>query len=50
MKRNFASVKIEEEAYLILNWLKNAQGIPMTEGIRLAVKEKYGKDYQKNNK
>lgn len=37
MKRNFATVKIEEETYLILKQLKQEQGIPMTEAIRVAV-------------
>ena len=42
MKRNFASVKVEEETYLILRELKENQGIPMTEAIRIAVKKMYG--------
>ena len=47
MKRNFASVKIEEETYITLKDVKDKQGIPMTESIRIAVLEKYGK---KNSK
>ena len=47
MKRNFASVKIEEENYITLKDVKDKQGIPMTESIRIAVLEKYGK---KNSK
>ena len=47
MKRNFASVKIEEETYITLKDVKYKQGIPMTESIRIAVLEKYGK---KNSK
>ena len=43
MKRNFASVKIEEETYITLKDVKDKQGIPMTESIRIAVLEKYGK-------
>ena len=42
MKRNFASIKVEEETYNILRNLKEKQGIPMTEAIRVAVKKIYG--------
>ena len=47
MKRNFATVKLEEETYKKLVQLKTETGIPMTESIRIAVLEKYGK---KNSK
>lgn len=47
MKRNFASVKVEEETYNILKTLKTKQGIPITEAIRIAVNNYYGK---KNSK
>ena len=43
MKRNFASIKVEEETYRILQKLKETQGIPMTEAIRVAVKMVYAK-------
>ena len=46
MKRNFASVKIEEETYKKLREIKDNHGIPITETIRIAVRE-YCK---KNNK
>jgi len=45
-KRNYAVVKVEEETYKILKELKRNQGVPMTEGIRIAVTNYYG---QKNN-
>ena len=41
MKRNFASIKVEEETYKILKNLKETQGIPMTEAIRVAVRIAY---------
>lgn len=47
MKRNFASVKVEENTYKVLKEIKDTQGIPITESIRIAVLEKYGK---KNSK
>ena len=37
MKRNFATVKLEEETYKKLVQLKTETGIPMTEAIRIAV-------------
>ena len=43
MKRNFASVKVEENTYKILKSIKDNQGIPITESIRIAVSEKYCK-------
>lgn len=47
MKRNFATVKLEEETYKKLVQLKTETGIPMTEAIRIAVLNYYSK---KNSK
>jgi hypothetical protein len=44
MKRNFASVKVEENTYKILRDIKEKQGIPITESIRIAVLNYYKKN------
>jgi hypothetical protein len=43
MIRNFAQVKVCDETHKLLKKIKQEQGIPMTEAIRVAVREKYGK-------
>lgn len=35
------SVKVQQETYEILKKIKEEQGIPFTEAIRIAIKEKF---------
>ena len=44
MKRNYASVKLTEETYKILQKVKEETGVPITEAIRIAVRRIYGKE------
>ena len=50
MEKKTESVKVDLTTLKLLKELKEREGITMSTAITLAVKEKYGKRLEKNNK